>query len=305
MRVLPLENEDVNECWLSDRDRFSYEALNSRRAADRADDHAGRRVEDGRLDRRARLRRARPDADRASSTARRASARSASPHQHASRSCTCSPSWCAASAARTSTSALRQADFRAAPAARPLARHARSPRCRQLRARARRRLVPAQGPSAVRAAPAPGGAQGRARCMSLHALRRRLADADGRRASPRRRAPGPQALADDRRRGRRDASGVAAPVAGATRATRRKAIAAALPSGERKAVLLGNAAAQHPQAAPLLERLAQLDRRADRRDASAGSVDGGNARRRAARRRRAVGERRLDARPRCSAPTRR
>jgi NADH-quinone oxidoreductase subunit G len=29
MRVLPFENEDVNECWLADRDRFSYEALNS------------------------------------------------------------------------------------------------------------------------------------------------------------------------------------------------------------------------------------------------------------------------------------
>ncbi len=29
MRVLPLENEDINECWLADRDRFSYEALNS------------------------------------------------------------------------------------------------------------------------------------------------------------------------------------------------------------------------------------------------------------------------------------
>jgi NADH-quinone oxidoreductase subunit G len=29
MRVLPRENEDVNECWLSDKDRFSYEALNS------------------------------------------------------------------------------------------------------------------------------------------------------------------------------------------------------------------------------------------------------------------------------------
>ncbi len=28
-RVLPLENEEVNECWISDRDRFSYEALNS------------------------------------------------------------------------------------------------------------------------------------------------------------------------------------------------------------------------------------------------------------------------------------
>ncbi len=28
-RVLPLENEELNECWLSDRDRFSYEGLNS------------------------------------------------------------------------------------------------------------------------------------------------------------------------------------------------------------------------------------------------------------------------------------
>ncbi|MDR3428063.1 NADH-quinone oxidoreductase subunit NuoG [Silvimonas sp.] len=28
-RVLPLENEAINECWLSDRDRYSYEALNS------------------------------------------------------------------------------------------------------------------------------------------------------------------------------------------------------------------------------------------------------------------------------------
>ena len=29
MRVVPLENEAVNECWLADRDRFSYEALNT------------------------------------------------------------------------------------------------------------------------------------------------------------------------------------------------------------------------------------------------------------------------------------
>ena len=29
MRVLPLENEAVNECWLSDKDRFSYEGLNA------------------------------------------------------------------------------------------------------------------------------------------------------------------------------------------------------------------------------------------------------------------------------------
>ena len=29
VRVVPLENEAINECWLSDKDRFSYEALNS------------------------------------------------------------------------------------------------------------------------------------------------------------------------------------------------------------------------------------------------------------------------------------
>ena len=29
MRVVPFENEEINECWLADRDRFSYEALNT------------------------------------------------------------------------------------------------------------------------------------------------------------------------------------------------------------------------------------------------------------------------------------
>src|SRR5512146_826870 len=29
MRVVPRENEDINECWLSDKDRFAYEGLNS------------------------------------------------------------------------------------------------------------------------------------------------------------------------------------------------------------------------------------------------------------------------------------
>src|ERR1700758_2437729 len=28
LRVVPFENDQVNECWLADRDRFSYEALN-------------------------------------------------------------------------------------------------------------------------------------------------------------------------------------------------------------------------------------------------------------------------------------
>lgn len=29
MRVVPYENEEINECWIADRDRYSYEALNS------------------------------------------------------------------------------------------------------------------------------------------------------------------------------------------------------------------------------------------------------------------------------------
>src|SRR6266566_2329746 len=29
MRVLPLETDEINECWLSDKDRFSYDGLNS------------------------------------------------------------------------------------------------------------------------------------------------------------------------------------------------------------------------------------------------------------------------------------
>lgn len=29
LRVVPLENEEVNECWIADRDRFSYEAFSS------------------------------------------------------------------------------------------------------------------------------------------------------------------------------------------------------------------------------------------------------------------------------------
>jgi NADH-quinone oxidoreductase subunit G len=43
MRVLPLENEAVNECWIADRDRFSYEALNgpSRLTAADASSRAG------------------------------------------------------------------------------------------------------------------------------------------------------------------------------------------------------------------------------------------------------------------------
>lgn len=35
LRVVPLENESVNECWIADRDRFSYESLNGDQRLDR------------------------------------------------------------------------------------------------------------------------------------------------------------------------------------------------------------------------------------------------------------------------------
>ena len=40
MRVLPRENEEINECWLSDKDRFSYEGLNSEERSEQANDKA-------------------------------------------------------------------------------------------------------------------------------------------------------------------------------------------------------------------------------------------------------------------------
>jgi NADH-quinone oxidoreductase subunit G len=61
MRVLPLENESVNECWIADRDRFSYEALNGPSRLT-ADDQAGRPVERCRLAHGAGLRGRRPQA---------------------------------------------------------------------------------------------------------------------------------------------------------------------------------------------------------------------------------------------------
>ena len=59
MRVLPLENEDVNECWLSDRDRFSYEGLYAADRLPRPMLKQDGAVARGRLERRARVRRAR------------------------------------------------------------------------------------------------------------------------------------------------------------------------------------------------------------------------------------------------------
>ena len=126
MRVLPLENEDVNECWLADRDRFSYEALNGAerltapmikqggewKTVDWTDalDYVARgltqiAVEHGAAEHR----------------------RAGDRRSPRSRNCTCSPSSCAASAARTSTSRAMRETRGADGGGDALARHARSP----------------------------------------------------------------------------------------------------------------------------------------------------------------------------------
>jgi NADH-quinone oxidoreductase subunit G len=153
MRVVPLENEDVNECWIADRDRFSYEALNS---DERLTSPCSSRAASGRsrLADRAGIRRQRPEAIKAS-TAPRPSARWL-PHS------TVEELHLLAKLVRGLGSdnidhRLRHADF-AAPGRRA-GWACRSPRCRA-GPRAGRGLVPAQGPSAVRTAHPPGRRRG-------------------------------------------------------------------------------------------------------------------------------------------------
>ena len=62
MRVLPLENEAVNECWIADRDRFSYEALNSDARLTKPMIKQGGQWQAVDWTHRARLRRRRPEA---------------------------------------------------------------------------------------------------------------------------------------------------------------------------------------------------------------------------------------------------
>ena len=199
MRVVPLENEDVNECWIADRDRFSYEALNSRVAPDRADDQAGRPVAGGGLEHRARLRGRRPEAHQG--RVRRAGHRRAGhAAQHGRRT---APAGQAGARPGQREHRLPHCAMPTSPTPRRRARRAGSARSiaslSTLQSRPRRRLVPAQGPSAVRAAPAPGGAQGRADPQPACAARR-LADADGQ--QPDRRAERLAAGAGRRGRGR-------------------------------------------------------------------------------------------------------
>jgi NADH-quinone oxidoreductase subunit G len=157
MRVVPFENEDVNECWIADRDRFSYEALNSAERLTKPMLKQGGQwqevdwqtaleyVANGLHDIRASMAPA-PSARWSARTARW-------------KSCSWPAAWCAGWAARTSTTACAMPN---SPPPRACAGWApRSPRW-AVAGGARRGLQPAQGPSAVRRAHPPGRASRRA-----------------------------------------------------------------------------------------------------------------------------------------------
>ena len=270
------------------------------RPPDRADDPPERRLADGRLDHRARVRRAQPDADLGGARRRRASARSAR------RSARVEELHLLAQAGARP----RQRERRLPPAPRRLREHRRRrPHGRAgalarhvdrvavgAAARARRRLVPAQGPPAVRAAHPPGRAQGLQGAQRARAARR-LADADGREHRRRAERLGRRARRD-RRGGRR---GAGRRRAGAGRRRRRGARDRRV-ARERRAQ--GDPARQRGGAAPAGRRAARprrLDRRAHRRERRL-PRRGRQHGRRAARRRDA--RRRAASTPaRCSAPS--
>ena len=170
LRVVPFENQAVNECWISDKDRFSYEALGSdeRLTAPMIKDDGEWKTVDWptaldfvatRLCRRSSASTAAPRSARSCRRTRR-SRKWRSPRSSRARS-----------APTMSISACGRRDFRGDGQGAgipwlgmPIAD------LETLQARAGRRQLPAQGPSARRAAAAAGGEEGRGdldRCISV------------------------------------------------------------------------------------------------------------------------------------------
>ena len=281
-RAAAARTKAINECWLSDRDRFSYEGAERGRSADRADDPPGRRVEDVDWHDALEYVVARPEG-----IAREHGAQSigalASPIRR-SRSCICS---------RKLVRGARQRERRLPPAPDRFPRAGRRD-CAVARHADRRRSASSERvlvigsflrkdqpllAQRIRQA-AQEGRQG----IDAAAARRRLLMPMRHQASSSRRARWRDALGADRRRDRGRAR---------RRARRRGADAAATSEGDRRGagerraqarVLLGNFAAQHPDSAAARMRSARWIARADRRHASACSTRR-EPRRRAPRRR--------------------
>ncbi len=141
---------------------------------------------------------------------------------------------------------LRQWDFRADGV--PVAVAGHVDRAMQARQRAARRLLPAQGPAAAVGASARGD-QARLQGQVLHAVDNDLLMPVANKVIVR---PGEwvQALCQIAVAIAAE-TGQRAPVDGVAAEERAKLIAASLLTGERKAILLGNAAVRHPEAVQL------------------------------------------------------
>ncbi len=251
MRVLPLENEAINECWLSDKDRFSYEGLNADGPADRADGEAGRRMDDGRLADGARIRRAAGSADIV--------AKHGAPATGRAGVAACDARGARARGAAHARARQRQRRLPPAPGRLPRRRRARGHpvaghadrRRRVARPRAGRRQLPAQGPPADRAAPAAGRQEAhRGLVRSARSTTTGCCRSGTRRSSRRRRCPACSRRSSSQPR-RRPASRSPRRSPASSRLRRRSRSPTSLLAGKKGAILLGNLALQHPDAAQL------------------------------------------------------
>ena len=254
MRVLPLENEAVNECWISDKDRFSLRGARTRDERLTAPMiKQGGEWKRGRLADGARVRRARARRDVVATARRRARSARSCRRTRRSRRWRSPARLVRGLGSDNIDFRLRQSDFRGDGHARRLsvARHA-DRRSRRARSRAGRRQLPAQGPSAARAAAAPGGARRRAGLDAAFG-RRRLADP--RRAQGDRRAVAAAAGArrDRRRRGagRRQAGAARRSRASSPSPRRRRSPRACCPASARRSCS-ATTREQHPDASQLL-----------------------------------------------------
>ena len=249
MRVVPFEDEAVNECWISDRDRFSYEGLNSedRLSAPMIKGADGKWQEASWADA---LQAVAQGLSRARDSFGAGQIGALASEYATLEEYALLGRLVRALGSENIDFRLRQTDaLRRRPVGRAVAGHAHR-RAGQPGPRAGGRFVPAQGPPADGPAPAPGR-QARYADPAGRQRRRRSADA-GRR--PHHRGAlrvGARAGRSGRRAGPGQEQAVPAEFASVTPGEQAKIIAASLASGSNTAVLMGNLAVASAQASTL------------------------------------------------------
>ena len=248
MRVVPFEDEAVNECWISDRDRFSYEGLNSedRLSAPMIKGADGKWQEASWADA---LQAVAQGLSRVRDSFGAGQIGALASEYATLEEYALLGRLVRALGSENIDFRLRQTDAFDAALSGAVAGHAHR-RAGQPGPRAGGRFVPAQGPPADGPAPAPGR-QARHADPAGRQRRRRSADA-GRR--PHHRGAlraGARAGRSGRRAGPGQEQAVPAEFASVTPGEQAKIIAASLASGSNTAVLMGNLAVASAQASTL------------------------------------------------------